>query len=387
MAIVELIKVNKIYQSFNKKNHVIKNINLKINDGEFIVLVGPSGCGKSTILRMIAGLEEITSGEIKINGKIVNNIEPQHRKIAMVFQSYALYPHLTVFKNISFPLELKKIDKKTIEKKVNEVAEFLDLKHLLNRTPKQLSGGQRQRVAIGRALVRKPEVFLFDEPLSNLDAKLRVEMRVEILKLHKKLKTNFIYVTHDQVEAMTLGDKIAVLHNGILQQFASPLEIYNYPANRFVAGFIGTPSMNFFMVDILKENNDLYIITKDFKIKIPDKYKPYFSKYKKNKVIFGIRSKDIYLKESHYKIEKNKNNMIRGKFIIKEELGNEILYYIKVSSMMENEEGQKKNLILSSNISINYSTNSDFECFVDQDKFYFFDPDTEKSILEIKGNY
>lgn len=241
MSNVILKNVKKIYD----KKIVINNVDLEIKDKEFVVLVGASGCGKSTILRMIAGLEEITSGEILIGDKKVNDIPPKDRDIAFVFQSYALYPHMTVRENIAFGLKMRKVDKKTIAKKVQEAAEILDLTEYLDRKPKQLSGGQRQRVALGRAIVRNPKVFLMDEPLSNLDAKLRVQMRSEIKKLHKKLQTTFIYVTHDQTEALTMGDRIVVLNNGVIQQVDTPEEIYNNPANTFVAGFIGSPQMNF----------------------------------------------------------------------------------------------------------------------------------------------
>lgn len=241
MSDVILKGVSKIYD----KKKVIDNIDLTIKDKEFVVLVGASGCGKSTILRMIAGLEDITSGEILIGDKKVNNIAPKDRDIAFVFQSYALYPHMTVRENIAFGLKMRKVDKETIEKKVTEAAEILDLTEYLDRKPKQLSGGQRQRVALGRAIVRNPKVFLMDEPLSNLDAKLRVQMRAEIKKLHEKLQTTFIYVTHDQTEALTMGDRIVVLDKGIIQQVDSPEEIYNNPQNMFVAGFVGSPQMNF----------------------------------------------------------------------------------------------------------------------------------------------
>lgn len=241
MSNVVLKNVTKIYD----KKKVIDNIDLNINDREFVVLVGASGCGKSTLLRMIAGLENITSGEIYIGDKKVNDIHPKDRDIAFVFQSYALYPHMTVRENIAFGLKMRKVDKATIEKKVQEAAEILDLGEYLDRKPKQLSGGQRQRVALGRAIVRNPKVFLMDEPLSNLDAKLRVQMRSEIKKLHEKLQTTFIYVTHDQTEALTMGDRVVVLDKGIIQQADTPEEIYNNPANIFVAGFVGSPQMNF----------------------------------------------------------------------------------------------------------------------------------------------
>jgi len=256
MSNVILKNVTKRYD--NKKD-VLKNISLEIKDKEFVVLVGASGCGKSTLLRMIAGLENISEGEIYIDNKLVNNVHPKDRDIAFVFQSYALYPHMTVRENIAFGLKMRKVDKATINKKVEEVSEILNLTEYLDRKPKQLSGGQRQRVALGRAMVRNPKVFLMDEPLSNLDAKLRVEMRSQIKKLHEKLQTTFIYVTHDQTEALTMGDRVVVLNNGIIQQADTPEEIYNHPANKFVAGFIGSPQMNFIKSEDfpinLKENS------------------------------------------------------------------------------------------------------------------------------------
>lgn len=256
MSNVILKNVRKVYD--NSKT-VINNVNLEIKDKEFIVLVGASGCGKSTLLRMIAGLEEISDGEIYIGDKKVNNVPPKDRDIAFVFQSYALYPHMTVRENIAFGLKMRKVDKATIDKKVQEAAEILNLGEYLDRKPKQLSGGQRQRVALGRAIVRNPKVFLMDEPLSNLDAKLRVQMRSEIKKLHEKLQTTFIYVTHDQTEALTMGDRIVVLNNGDIQQVDSPEEIYNNPKNTFVAGFVGSPQMNFiYGKDIGLDENILY---------------------------------------------------------------------------------------------------------------------------------
>lgn len=250
MAKVELKNVCKSYE---KKLEIVKGVNLEIKDKEFIVLVGPSGCGKSTILRMIAGLEEITSGDIFIGEKIVNNVHPKDRDIAMVFQNYALYPHMDVYDNMAFGLKMRKVKKDIINKRVKEAAEILNLTEYLHRKPRQLSGGQRQRVALGRAIVRDPQVFLMDEPLSNLDAKLRVQMRFEIKKLHDRLKTTFVYVTHDQVEAMTMGDRIVVLNNGIIQQEDTPENIYNLPENIFVAGFIGSPAMNFIETQILSD--------------------------------------------------------------------------------------------------------------------------------------
>ena len=237
----------------------VQEFNIDIADKEFIVLVGPSGCGKSTTLRMIAGLEEISEGEVIIDGRVVNDVPPKDRDIAMVFQNYALYPHMTVYENMAFSLKLKKVDKKTIDEKVREAAEILDITQYLDRKPKALSGGQRQRVAIGRAIVREPKVFLMDEPLSNLDAKLRNQMRAEIIKLRQRINTTFIYVTHDQTEAMTLGDRIVIMRDGFIQQIGTPQEVFNHPANLFVAGFIGTPQMNFFDAE-LKKSGDKYSI-------------------------------------------------------------------------------------------------------------------------------
>lgn len=273
---------------------IVKDFNLEIPDKEFCILVGPSGCGKTTTLRMVAGLEEITGGEILIDGVKVNDMPPKDRDIAMVFQNYALYPHMTVYNNMAFALKLKGYEKKEIEKRVKEAADILGIGHLLERKPKQLSGGQRQRVAVGRAIVRKPKVFLFDEPLSNLDAKLRVQMRAELKKLHERLQSTMIYVTHDQTEAMTMGDRICVMKDGIIQQVAGPLELYDSPANRFVAGFIGSPPMNFFDVNVLNSGNDILLKEGSFDIKVPDFIKERVSKYNGQKIVAGIRPEDIF---------------------------------------------------------------------------------------------
>lgn len=253
-----------VCKSYDNKTNVINNVDFEIKDKEFLVLVGSSGCGKSTLLRMIAGLEDITSGEILIDNKVVNNLHPKDRDIAFVFQNYALYPHMSVYDNMAFPLKMRKFSKKEIDEKVKNAAEILNLTDLLKRKPKQLSGGQRQRVALGRAIVRNPKVFLMDEPLSNLDAKLRVQMRSEIKKLHEKLQTTFIYVTHDQTEALTMGDRIAIIDKGIIQQVDTPDNVYYFPKNKFVAGFIGSPSMNFIPLSytdgaVLVENNFVYL--------------------------------------------------------------------------------------------------------------------------------
>ena len=256
MASLSLKHIYKIYPNgFN----AVKDFNLEIEDKEFIIFVGPSGCGKSTTLRMIAGLEEISKGELYIDGKLMNDVEPKDRDIAMVFQSYALYPHMSIYDNMAFGLKLRKVPKNEIDKKVKEAARILDIEHLLDRKPKLLSGGQRQRVAMGRAIVREPKVFLMDEPLSNLDAKLRVQMRLEISKLHQRLQTTIIYVTHDQTEAMTLGTRIVVMKDGVVQQVDTPQNLYDTPGNLFVAGFIGSPQMNFMDADLIKEGNNVYL--------------------------------------------------------------------------------------------------------------------------------
>ncbi|MBC7189544.1 sn-glycerol-3-phosphate ABC transporter ATP-binding protein UgpC, partial [Candidatus Aerophobetes bacterium] len=265
MAEVRLRNVTKVFG----KVVAVKNFTLDIKDGEFIILVGPSGCGKTTTLRTIAGLEEVTSGEIYIGDRLVNDVPPKNRDIAMVFQNYALYPHMNVYQNMAFGLKLRKVPKDEIDRVVKRTAELLGIRELLDRKPKELSGGQRQRVALGRAIVRNPKVFLFDEPLSNLDAKLRIAMRAELLDLHQRLKTTTIYVTHDQLEAMTMGDRIVVMNEGLIQQVDTPQNVYDHPINKYVAGFIGSPSMNFIECAIVKKNGDLYARTKGMELKIP----------------------------------------------------------------------------------------------------------------------
>ena len=273
---------------------VIRNLSIEVDDGEFLVFVGPSGCGKSTSLRMLAGLEEISEGEILIGDRVVNTVAPKDRDIAMVFQSYALYPHMSVYDNMAFGLKLRRTPKQVIDERVREAAGSLDIAHLLDRKPRQLSGGQRQRVALGRAIVREPAVFLLDEPLSNLDAKLRVEARAFISRLHQRLNTTFIYVTHDQVEAMTMGTRIAVLSAGYLQQIDSPSNLYSYPDNVFVAGFIGSPSMNFFNSKLVEENGETMIDTGAFKIPAPPDRKDILKQYVGKDVILGVRPEDIH---------------------------------------------------------------------------------------------
>lgn len=295
MADVVLKNVNKL---FDKTVPAVRNVNLEIKDQEFVVLVGPSGCGKSTTLRMIAGLEEVTDGEIHIDDRLVNDVPPKDRDIAMVFQNYALYPHMTVYENMAFGLKLRKYPKAEIEERVNEAAAILSISHLLARKPKALSGGERQRVAVGRAIVRKPKVFLFDEPLSNLDAKLRVQMRTEISKLHNRLDATMIYVTHDQVEAMTMGDRIAVMKDGEVQQVADPIHLYENPANKFVAGFIGSPGMNFMEGRINTHDGKLVFNEGHLLLNIPDEMQDAMNAYQDQEVIFGIRPEDVAAKDT-----------------------------------------------------------------------------------------
>ena len=313
MASIELKNIEKSFGT----NKVINKFDIKINDGEFIVLVGPSGCGKSTLLRMISGLESVDVGEIYLDNKLINNLIPSKREIAMVFQSYALYPHMNVFENMSFGLKMEKISKNEISEKVNHAAATLQIEDLLERKPKQLSGGQRQRVAIGRAITRNPKVFLFDEPLSNLDAALRSEMRVEISKLHKKLKTNIIYVTHDQIEAMTLADRIVVLNKGIIEQFGTPNEIYTDPNNIFVAEFIGSPKMN-----IIKINKEQIINSNTIEL---FKNKITFENFDfKDEIYLGIRPEDISIKN-------DREIKLDVKVDLVENLGFEKIIYTKLS--------------------------------------------------------
>src|SRR5271170_5763016 len=289
MAEVVLQNLNKNFDEV----YAVKNVNLSIRDKEFMVLVGPSGCGKTTTLRMVAGLESITSGRIMIDDKVINELAPMDRDIAMVFQNYALYPHMSVYDNMAFGLKMRKFDRADIARRVQEAAEILGMQELLKRKPRQLSGGQRQRVALGRAIVRHPQVFLFDEPLSNLDAKLRVQMRVELKKLHERLGTTAIYVTHDQVEAMTLGDRVVVMKDGWVQQVGDPLELYNEPANRFVAGFIGSPAMNFASVRISAADGALWAANDGMRIKVPGALKQRLERYDGKPLTLGIRPEDL----------------------------------------------------------------------------------------------
>ena len=348
-----------------------KDINLEIEDKEFIILVGPSGCGKSTTLRMIAGLEEITEGELYIGDKLVNDVAPKDRDIAMVFQSYALYPHMTVYDNMAFGLKLRKMPKDIIDKKVHEAAKILDIEHLLDRKPKALSGGQRQRVALGRAIVREPKVFLMDEPLSNLDAKLRVQMRSEIGKLHKKLGTTIVYVTHDQTEAMTMGTRIAVMKDGYLQQCAAPTTLYDEPVNLFVAGFIGSPQMNFVNVVPEKDGDKTILKGDGFQITLPEgKVKPELEAYYGKEVVMGIRPEAIYDDETH--MTAMPESVVDVTVEIAEMMGSETYLYLALA---------KTSIIARVNRRTTAKADDEIKVVLDANKIHLFDKETELAIL------
>ncbi len=308
----------------------VDNLSIEIQDEEFAVLVGPSGCGKTTALRMIAGLETISSGEIYIGDKLVNDMAPKDRDIAMVFQSYALYPHMNIRENMGFGLKIRQLPKQEIDARVQEAADILGLNELLERKPKELSGGQRQRVAVGRAIVRKPKLFLFDEPLSNLDAKLRVAMRAEISKLHRRLGATIIYVTHDQVEAMTMADRIFIMNKGLLQQSGAPMEVYSRPANRFVAGFIGSPAMNFVDAKAVEAEGSLFIDAGSFRVKVPESLRPRLQPYAGRQVVFGVRPEDIAAHDSLAGADDGNTVMARAEVV--EPLGSEIFAHLTCGS-------------------------------------------------------
>ncbi|MFW6303741.1 MAG: ABC transporter ATP-binding protein, partial [Candidatus Sumerlaeota bacterium] len=319
MAEVKIENVTKVYPG---DVTAVKNVSIEVEDKEFLVLVGPSGCGKSTLLRMIAGLEEITRGEIRIGERVVNNIAPKDRDIAMVFQNYALYPHMTVYKNMAFGLQLRKFKKDEIDLRVRQAANILGIEELLDRRPKALSGGQRQRVAVGRAIVRQPQVFLFDEPLSNLDAKLRAQMRTEISKLHERLQATMIYVTHDQVEAMTMGDRIVVLLDGVVQQVADPLELYEKPVNKFVAGFIGSPPMNFIEGAIKTQDGKTVFDGGDFRLILPNEIAQKMGDYSGKETILGIRPE-------HMGVARREDSLtLKAKVEVVEPMGSESYLYL-----------------------------------------------------------
>jgi multiple sugar transport system ATP-binding protein len=326
---VARVVIRNLNKTFNDV-HVVKGVNLEIRDREFVVLVGPSGCGKTTTLRMVAGLESITSGEILIGETIVNDLPPMDRDIAMVFQNYALYPHMSVYNNMAFGLKMRRFARSDIDRRVREAAEILGIEDYLARKPRQLSGGQRQRVALGRAIVRHPQVFLFDEPLSNLDAMLRVQMRVEIKRIHDRLGTTAIYVTHDQVEAMTLGDRVVVMKDGIVQQVGGPLDLYNEPTNRFVAGFIGSPAMNFATVAIIEEEGAICAVGEGIRLNLPLRFSTQLRAYVGEQVTLGIRPEDLRVAPGD-----NADGLsFRAVVEVVEQLGSQILLDVKVGSSM-----------------------------------------------------
>ena len=367
MASLSLKHIEKIYEN---GYHAVHDFNLEVEDKEFIIFVGPSGCGKSTTLRMIAGLEDISEGEFLIDGVKMNDVEPKDRDIAMVFQSYALYPHMTVRDNMGFALKLRNVPKEEIDKKVDEVAKILDLEKLLDRKPKALSGGQRQRVAMGRAIVRNPKVFLMDEPLSNLDAKLRVQMRTEIAKLHERLGTTIIYVTHDQTEAMTLGTRIVVMKDGIVQQINTPEHLYNKPCNLFVAGFIGSPQMNFLDAVVEIKGNDAFLHIGDDVLKMPaDKAKILKDGgYDGKTVVFGIRPEHF----GDGRGQKGKQNTLKCKVEVRELLGAEVFLYGDINGKQCTARVDPE-VDLVNGMEATYS--------VDMRKIQLFDKETEKSLL------
>ena len=351
--------------------HAVKNFNLDIADKEFIIFVGPSGCGKSTTLRMIAGLEDITDGTLEIDGKVMNDVEPKDRDIAMVFQNYALYPHMTVYDNMAFGLKLRKVPKDEIDKKVREAARILDLDKLLDRKPKALSGGQRQRVAMGRAIVRNPKVFLMDEPLSNLDAKLRVQMRIEISKLHENLGATIIYVTHDQTEAMTLGTRIVVMKDGVIQQVDTPQNLYNTPCNLFVAGFIGSPQMNFMDAVVNVAGNDVTLSIGNHVLRVPENKKKALidGGYNGKTVVVGIRPEDVH--DDPDFIAANPGSVITSKIKVYELLGAEVFLYFDV-------EGTQMTARVNPRTELRTGDNAKFA--LDMNRIHIFDKETELTI-------
>ena len=365
------ISLKGIYKIYPGDVTAVSDFNLEIEDKEFIILVGPSGCGKSTTLRMIAGLEEISKGELYIGDRLVNDVPPKDRDIAMVFQNYALYPHMTVYKNMAFGLELRKTPKDEIDKRVREAARVLDIEHLLDRKPKALSGGQRQRVALGRAMVRNPAVFLLDEPLSNLDAKLRTSMRTEIIKLHQKLGTTFIYVTHDQTEAMTMGDRIVVMKDGLIQQVDTPQNLYDYPCNMFVGGFIGSPQMNFLDATLVKEGSNYYVDLGGDKLLIaPEKVTSALDAYVGKAIKAGIRPEDI--KDDEEFLAKHPTSQITAHVDVSELMGSEIYLYLEY-------KGYKMTARVSP--ASTAKSGSDVKVALDTKKLHLFDPETELAIM------
>jgi multiple sugar transport system ATP-binding protein len=363
MARVVLKDLNKKYDD----THAVKDVNLEIRDREFVVLVGPSGCGKTTTLRMVAGLEDITSGEIRIDERVVNDLPPMDRDIAMVFQNYALYPHMSVYDNMAFGLKMRKFARDEIDKRVRQAADILGIQPLLERRPRQLSGGQRQRVALGRAIVRHPRVFLFDEPLSNLDAKLRVQMRVELKRLHERLSTTAIYVTHDQVEAMTLGDRVVVMKDGLVQQVGQPLELYGQPGNRFVASFIGSPAMNFVSVTVQQSQDALWAETQGQRIRIPPAKSETLRPHLNKGVVLGVRPEALRLANGAEPAGWSFDSTVE----VVEPLGSEILLDVRA--------GQHP-LVARVDPGVRVKVHETVRLAVDPERLYFFDTQSEAAI-------
>ncbi len=365
------LQLKGIYKRYTGNVTAVSDFTLDIEDKEFIILVGPSGCGKSTTLRMIAGLEEISEGELYIGGQLVNDVAPKDRDIAMVFQNYALYPHMTVYDNMAFGLKLRKTPKAEIEKRVKEAAKVLDIEHLLDRKPKALSGGQRQRVALGRAIVRDPKVFLLDEPLSNLDAKLRVAMRTEINKLHKRLQTTFIYVTHDQTEAMTMGTRIVVMKDGVVQQVDSPANIYTKPCNMFVAGFIGSPQMNFINATLVKKDDGIYAEFEGESVKIPESKaaKEEVKAYIGKEIVLGIRPEDLHDDEAY--VANYPQDTVKAKVDVTEMMGAETYLYLTIAN---------KPFVARVNQRSTAKLGDTIDIVIDTNKIHLFDKDTELTI-------
>ena len=373
------IALRNVCKQFDSEHYGIKYFNLDIHDKEFVIFVGPSGCGKSTTLRIIAGLEEITDGELWIDGELSNYLEPKERGMSMVFQNYALYPNMTVYGNMAYALKIRKMPKDEIDKKVHEVAKILEIEQLLDRKPAALSGGQKQRVAIGSAIIRKPKAFLMDEPLSNLDAKLRAQMRVELVKLHKQLDTTIIYVTHDQTEAMTLGTKIVVMKDGLIQQVGAPQSIYDNPVNLFVAGFLGSPSMNFFQCTVKAEENNRTALLLDDAKTVKKVYldgtrgKQIADRYNGRHVILGIRPEDIYEIEEAKKLGiENDSVDVDEPVVNREMLGAEVILYF---------DEQGKTLAVRLNPENQTKVGEKVSLYFDMDKAHVFDPETEENLF------
>lgn len=373
------IALRNVCKQFDSEHYGIKDFNLDIHDKEFVIFVGPSGCGKSTTLRIIAGLEEITDGELWIDGELSNYLEPKERGMSMVFQNYALYPNMTVYGNMAYALKIRKMPKDEIDKKVHEVAKILEIEQLLDRKPAALSGGQKQRVAIGSAIIRKPKAFLMDEPLSNLDAKLRAQMRVELVKLHKQLDTTIIYVTHDQTEAMTLGTKIVVMKDGLIQQVGAPQSIYDNPVNLFVAGFLGSPSMNFFQCTVKAEENNRTALLLDDAKTVKKVYldgtrgKQIADRYNGRHVILGIRPEDIYELEEAKKLGiENDSVDVDEPVVNREMLGVEVILYF---------DEQGKTLAVRLNPENQTQVGEKVSLYFDMDKAHVFDPETEENLF------